>query len=118
MPHALFTRLAALLLLASCLSSVTVSQARVAPDRTGPVKELAVTQVVVISIDGLNPKAITRLGSAGVPVLHGLMAEGASTLNARRSAPGDSTWRAGSYPASTASLHPRSGRRSAGYRAA
>lgn len=83
MPHALFTRLAALLLLASCLSSVTVSQARVAPDRTGPVKELAVTQVVVISIDGLNPKAITRLGSAGVPVLHGLMAEGASTLNAR-----------------------------------
>ena len=40
------------------------------------------TQVVVISIDGLNPKAITRLGSAGVPALHGSR-PGASTLNAR-----------------------------------
>ena len=39
--------------------------------------------VVAISIDGLNPKAITRLGRADTPALHRMMRQGASTLNAR-----------------------------------
>ena len=40
-------------------------------------------QVVVISLDGLNPTAITRLGREGTPTLHRMMRQGASTLNAR-----------------------------------
>jgi predicted AlkP superfamily pyrophosphatase or phosphodiesterase len=39
--------------------------------------------VVIVSLDGLNPTAITRLGRRGTPVLHRLMRTGASTLNAR-----------------------------------
>jgi hypothetical protein len=46
------------------------------PPDTGPV-------VLVISFDGLRPDAITRLGKEGTPNLHRLMAQGASTLNAR-----------------------------------
>ena len=41
------------------------------------------TQVVLISVDGLNPDAITRLGPTGAPTFYRLMAEGTSTLNAR-----------------------------------
>lgn len=46
------------------------------PTDTGPV-------VLVVSIDGLRADAITTLGPRGTPALHRLMAEGASTLNAR-----------------------------------
>jgi hypothetical protein len=42
-----------------------------------------VSRVVAISIDGLNSRAITTLGSAGTPAFHRLMQEGAYTLNAR-----------------------------------
>ena len=42
-----------------------------------------VTRVVVISVDGLNPVAITRLGVTGAPTYHRLMSEGAWTFNAR-----------------------------------
>jgi len=42
-----------------------------------------VSQVLVVSLDGLNPRALTRLGRRGTPVLHRLMRRGASTLNAR-----------------------------------
>jgi hypothetical protein len=42
-----------------------------------------VEHVVVVSVDGLNPDAITRLGPAGAPTFHHLMREGAFTLNAR-----------------------------------
>ena len=42
-----------------------------------------VEHVVLVSIDGLNPKAITMLGPSGAPTFYRLMAEGASTLNAR-----------------------------------
>lgn len=41
--------------------------------------------VLAISLDGLNPDAITKLGAAGTPNLHRLINEGASTLNARAS---------------------------------
>ncbi|PKH37116.1 alkaline phosphatase family protein [Nocardioides alpinus] len=43
----------------------------------------AVTSVLAISIDGLNPTALERLGVSGTPNLHELAADGASTLNAR-----------------------------------
>jgi hypothetical protein len=42
-----------------------------------------VDHVVLISVDGLNPEAIRRLGRAGTPTFHRLMDRGASTLNAR-----------------------------------
>ena len=47
-------------------------------DTVGPIDT-----VVAISIDGLNPNAITRLGRSGAPALHKLMRTGATTLNAR-----------------------------------
>ncbi|CAM3519664.1 alkaline phosphatase family protein [Nocardioides dubius] len=40
-------------------------------------------RVVLISVDGLNPTAITKLGRAGTPNLHRLLREGSGTLNAR-----------------------------------
>jgi len=42
-----------------------------------------VDHVVAISVDGLNPAAIRRLGRSGAPNLYRLMDEGVSTLNAR-----------------------------------
>jgi hypothetical protein len=44
-----------------------------------------VDQVLVVSIDGLNPLALDKLGRKGTPVLHRLRRQGASTLNARTS---------------------------------
>ena len=41
------------------------------------------TRVLLISVDGLNPRAIVRLGPRGAPSLHRIMRQGASTLNAR-----------------------------------
>lgn len=53
----------------------------------GHERELApppdVDHVVFVSVDGLNPQALTTLGSAGTPTFHRMMSEGASTLNAR-----------------------------------
>lgn len=43
----------------------------------------AIDHVVAISVDGLNPAAIRRLGRARSPSLHRLIREGAATLNAR-----------------------------------
>ena len=56
-----------------------------AADGTGPGPDPApsVSQVVVISLDGLNPTALTELGRRDTPVLHRMMRRGASTLNAR-----------------------------------
>lgn len=48
------------------------------PPSPGPVEH-----VVFISVDGLNPTAITQLGPAGAPNFYRLMSEGVSTLNAR-----------------------------------
>ncbi len=41
--------------------------------------------VLVLVVDGLRPDAITKLGAADTPNLHRLIAQGASTLNARTS---------------------------------
>jgi predicted AlkP superfamily pyrophosphatase or phosphodiesterase len=42
-----------------------------------------ITRVVVISVDGLNPDAIRRLGRDRAPTFHRLVREGATTYNAR-----------------------------------
>lgn len=41
------------------------------------------TKVLVVTIDSLSSRAVRMLGAEGAPTLHRLMAEGASTLNAR-----------------------------------
>ncbi len=67
-------------LLAACSSARTDER---------PVEELQQVaalnrlRVVAISLDGLNPRAITKLGRAKVPHLYRMLAEGAGTLNAR-----------------------------------
>ncbi len=40
-------------------------------------------RVLAISVDGLNPSAIRRLGAAGAPTFYRLLTEGAGNLNAR-----------------------------------
>jgi Type I phosphodiesterase / nucleotide pyrophosphatase len=43
----------------------------------------AIDRVIAISIDGLNPRAIQKLGKSRTPTFHRLMREGAYTFNAR-----------------------------------
>ena len=54
-----------------------------APSSTRVSADDAVESVLAISLDGLNPAALERLGVRGAPRLHELAAAGASTLNAR-----------------------------------
>ncbi|MEO9323193.1 alkaline phosphatase family protein [Nocardioides sp. C4-1] len=54
--------------------------ATIAPRRLGPDTD---PQVLAISLDGLNPDALRRLGRRGAPHLWRLFDEGAGTLNAR-----------------------------------
>ena len=79
--------LSAMRLLRTALGAALVSVALVAaPAGASPPVERSVgevTRVVAISVDGLNPDAIGQLGVAGTPTFHRLMAQGASTLNAR-----------------------------------
>lgn len=51
-----------------------------------PAPEVAtspIRRVLVLSVEGLAPRAITRYGEAGSPAIHRMMAGGAFTLNAR-----------------------------------
>ena len=55
-------------------------------DPTAPIDEAAdnaVDRVIAISVDGLNPRAIQKLGKSRTPTFHRLMREGAYTFNAR-----------------------------------
>ena len=63
-------------------TSTTGDQMSATPASDGTPSE-AITHVVAISVDGLNPRAITELGPAGAPTFHRLLAEGAFTLDAR-----------------------------------
>jgi hypothetical protein len=54
-----------------------------APGDVRRAAEPQVTSVLAISVDGLTPRALSRLGRKGTPHLHRLMRQGASTLNAR-----------------------------------
>lgn len=63
------------------LPLLAVSSATAAPD---PAPRAAPTaRVLTISVDGLNPQALTKLGRAALPHLWRLVDEGAATLNAR-----------------------------------
>lgn len=57
----------------SSRSATTAAAGRAAP----------ATYVVAITVDGLNPSAITRLGRAGAPGFYRMIDNGAATLNAR-----------------------------------
>jgi hypothetical protein len=63
-------------------TSATPDQTSATPRPTGTPAG-SITHVVAISVDGLNPRAITALGPAGAPTFHRLMREGAYTLDAR-----------------------------------
>ncbi len=52
-------------------------------DPADPDDDVVVDHVVAISVDGLNPSAVTDLGPEELPALYRLMAEGAATLDAR-----------------------------------
>lgn len=70
-----------LALVAALLASVLLPER--AADAASSSADDHINRVLVISIDGLNPDALRRLGPAGAPALHRVMAEGVSTLNAR-----------------------------------
>ena len=73
-------------LVALSLAGTTLGGAA-ADDSVDPARRTAstaaVASVLAISIDGLNPAAIRRLGKAGAPNLREFKRAGASTLNAR-----------------------------------
>lgn len=60
-------------------SSAESEQSFVAADRSDD----HIDRVLAISVDGLNPRAITKLGRSGAPAFHRMMREGAYTFNAR-----------------------------------
>jgi predicted AlkP superfamily pyrophosphatase or phosphodiesterase len=86
MPRLTRSAVAALATLTLALPGSGAANARPAP-ATDVSRQAAaapqVTRVLAISVDGLRSSAITQLGRAGTPVLHRLMAQGGSTLNAR-----------------------------------
>ncbi len=73
----------------ACILALTVAPYAVtAPAAASPARVVRaspdpITRVVVISVDGLNPDAIDRLGPGGTPTFHRLVDEGATTFNAR-----------------------------------
>ncbi|MEO5853540.1 MAG: alkaline phosphatase family protein [Nocardioides sp.] len=73
----------AVALLSPLLSTIPAAPAGADGTGPGPDPSPSIGQVVVISLDGLNPTALTRLGTRGTPVLHQMMRRGASTLDAR-----------------------------------
>jgi len=64
-------------------AAAPVSAAPPPEPRSAVIDENQVTRVVVISVDGLNPDAITQLGESGAPTFHRIVDEGATTFNAR-----------------------------------
>jgi hypothetical protein len=54
-----------------------------ARDQTPDDADNPIDHVIAISIDGLNPAAISKLGKSRTPAFHRLMREGSYTLNAR-----------------------------------
>ena len=85
--HALATAALAGLALSSCATSEAPGEGaddpRAAARTVAQQAATGVTTVIAVSVDGLNPAAIRKLGKAGTPTLHRLVAEGVSTLNAR-----------------------------------
>lgn len=70
--------------LSACASTVEETSPKPAsPVVVKTAREPAPRVVVAISVDGLNPTAITRLGKTGAPALHRMIEQGTGTLNAR-----------------------------------
>jgi len=67
----------------SAARAAAVKNAKRAEDAKSASADNAVDRVLVISVDGLNPRAITRLGRSGTPAFHRLMRQGSWTFNAR-----------------------------------
>jgi hypothetical protein len=65
------------------LTGLAAGPTGVTPAAVAGSADDAVNRVVAISVDGLNPTAIQKLGRSGAPNFHRLIREGASTLNAR-----------------------------------
>lgn len=65
------------------LGASTAPPTPLADPAAGPTPQPVATSVLAVSIDGLNPRAIRRLGRDDAPTLHRLVRTGASTLNAR-----------------------------------
>ncbi|HKX15667.1 MAG TPA: alkaline phosphatase [Propionibacteriaceae bacterium] len=61
----------------------TPIRSRRAGDESADAADDPIDYVIAISVDGLNPQAMRKLGKSGSPSLHRLMREGAYTLNAR-----------------------------------
>lgn len=73
------------LAVSGCAATETTAGTIVAPDRTAlaALSDDRVEHVVAISVDGLAPRVIRRLGPDRLPTYHRLRARGASTMNAR-----------------------------------
>lgn len=82
MRHALAVVSSAVLLAAGAACPATASDLAV-PSARGTAADDAVNHVVAISVDGLNPDALRRLGRDGAPAFHRMVRQGATTLNAR-----------------------------------
>lgn len=83
------TRFAVPLVAAALLTLPAVPPVATAVPDAGPPQPVArdvdarADSVLVISVDGLTPRALDRLGRTGAPHLHRLLRQGASTRNAR-----------------------------------
>lgn len=75
--------LTAALATGSVVDAVSADSTDRVPAATARGPEVDTTQVVAISVDGLNPAAIRELGRERTPALHRLLRRGAGTLNAR-----------------------------------
>ncbi|TQK70046.1 alkaline phosphatase family protein [Nocardioides sp. SLBN-35] len=75
----------AVVLAAALAASFLAAPGTATADRSEPARaSVNDKHVIAISVDGLNPRALKRLGRAGTPNLHRLIKdEGAGTVNAR-----------------------------------
>lgn len=64
-------------------TTTTATTATSTGSGVGTASSVPVTTVVAVSIDGLRSSALRQLGAQRAPVLHRLVREGATTLNAR-----------------------------------
>lgn len=71
------------LALAAALAGGTIDATGADEPAAASAPQVDRTQVLAISIDGLNPTAIRQLGRERTPTLHRLLRRGAGTLNAR-----------------------------------
>lgn len=76
-------RLLAALALLALIGGAPVPPVAAAPERVGALAAPRPTKVMIVTLDAVGSDAVRRLGADGMPTLHRLMEDGASTLNAR-----------------------------------